>query len=80
VAFASGNPRLQLLGSGGFSPHFPNIPPALIRTAFIYCLAKTPAFGLKNLVAASSVKYSEDTNASKEVPARATKISLTDYS
>ena len=29
------NPRLQLLGSGGFSPHFPNIPPALILDGFV---------------------------------------------
>jgi hypothetical protein len=27
----SKNPRLQLLGSGGFSPRFPNIPPAFFE-------------------------------------------------
>jgi hypothetical protein len=28
------NPRLQLLGSGGFSPRFPSIPPALVLYGF----------------------------------------------
>ena len=27
------NPRIQLLGSGGFSPRFPSIPPALVCTS-----------------------------------------------
>ena len=33
------NPRLQLLGSGGFAPRFPSIPPALV---FVYVPSRIP--------------------------------------
>jgi hypothetical protein len=38
------NPRLQLLGSGGFSPRFPNIPPALVLYS---CTPNVPTRYLK---------------------------------
>jgi hypothetical protein len=45
-----------LLGSGGFSPHFPNIPPALILTAFVTDPGEAPTFGLEKFVAAPTAK------------------------